>query len=132
LTFTCYIDDLTFSGTKLTQGFASEVESIIRKHGHIVSAEKTRYYRKGAVREVTGIVLKGDSIFAPNARFRKARALKRAIGQASNQSEKLHLTERLNGLIGEAAYLEPRFLGWAHSVRVNLNKLRLESPKRDH
>lgn len=124
LTFTCYVDDLTFSGENLSQGLANEIEEIILQHGHTVSTEKTRFFRRGSSREITGVIVKGDQLLAPNARFRKARALRWAIKLETDSARKLILVERLNGLIGEAAYLEPRFKSWSQAVIDELTVLR--------
>ncbi len=124
LVFTCYIDDLTFSGTSLSRGFFGEVELVVRKYGHAISQEKSRFYSLGAIAEVTGVMVTGGRLLAPNARFRKVRSLDRAIAAEGDISKKLHLVERLNGLIGEAAHIEPRFRVWAKSVREKLTRLR--------
>lgn len=124
LRFTCYVDDLAFSGRNLARGFSEEVEGIVARHGHVLAHEKTRFFRKGSAKELTGVVIDGPRLRVPNSRFQKARRLKAAISTEADFSKKLRLVERLNGLAGEASQIDERFNGWSARINRELRTLR--------
>ncbi len=66
VTFTIFVDDLTFSGESVNKSFRSTVTNIIRRHGHIAHPEKTKLYRREAVKPVTGTAIQGDSLILSN------------------------------------------------------------------
>lgn len=127
LAFTCYVDDLTFSGDAVCAGMVAELKNVILAHGHTLSEEKTRFYGKGTARTVTGIVLKGGEKFVPNERMRKARILRRALKLEGDPGRRRHLAERLNGLVGEASTIDARFQPWAKWMRLQLRAIRAEA-----
>lgn len=130
LTFTCYVDDLTFSGNSLPKGLAVLVSNIVKKHGHQLADTKTRFFRQGQSKHVTGCVLIENAISVPNIRFKKARAIATAIDNAPNAAEKLSLHKKLVGLYGEAKFLDSRFTAKAKLACVNL-KIANENAKRE-
>lgn len=71
LIMTVYVDDVTFSGEKVPKGFKYQVERIIKKHKHNIKAEKTTLYKNQSVKEVTGLILKDNTLLPPNRQFKK-------------------------------------------------------------
>lgn len=124
LSFTCYIDDITLSGATFPARLRKEVIRIVRRHGHKVSDEKTRFYSEVMAKHVTGVVLHAGTVRVPHARFRKARAIELAIRVETDLLAKLKLSERLAGLLGEAAYLDPRYRLWAKQSYRDVATLR--------
>lgn len=121
LVFTCYVDDLTFSGPNVPVGLARMIKSIVERHGHKMSEGKTRFYARGEPKHVTGVVLKDGRLQVPFGRFLKARRIQMAINAEKDPAQKLVLSRKLAGLLGEAAFLDPRFTAWAQSSYSKLS-----------
>lgn len=120
LLFTCYIDDLTFSGNSLPRGLPAAVKRIVTKNGHRLSDEKTRLFRRNQSKHITGTVLRNGQLLVPNSRFFKARAISSAIASENDLKEKLSLCRQLAGLLGEAAFLDERYASWARRAYEDL------------
>jgi len=125
LTFTCYVDDLTFSGEHISNRFLWRVEERIRKSGHVIAANKTRVFSETMPKHITGVVIQDGGICLPYVRQRKIRLIKDAIsGKAKTHGfTKKELGYKLGGLLGEAAYLDPRNLHaaieFSKSIRID-------------
>lgn len=115
LLFTCYVDDLTFSGKKIPYGFENQVSSLVKKHGHSLAVKKTRIFSVDDSKHITGTVIFRGQLTVPYSRFYKARKIRIAIASASDVYEKLRLMRILSGLLGEAAFLDPRYKSMAAS-----------------
>lgn len=126
LVFTCYVDDLTFSGTIIPKGLPHLVSAILGKNGHLLSTEKTKIFRKYQAKHVTGVVLLHKNIYVPHCRFKKARAVAAALKVEKDTSVKLSLIQKLAGLLGEAAFLDKRYAKWAKRSYDDLRKVREE------
>lgn len=58
---TCYVDDLTFSGDKVTKTWIHRcIKPIITSYG--LRSHKDRYFRPGQVREITGVIVEGSNL----------------------------------------------------------------------
>lgn len=123
-TFTCYVDDITFSGVSVRRGLASEITRIARRHGHRIKDHKTRFYCAGQAGIVTGVIVEDGAVSVPHERRLKGRRIETAIDDATDPVERLALTEKLMGLAGEAAYLDITFRPWVDSIRGKLKALR--------
>lgn len=124
--FTCYVDDLTFSGPHVRRSLADEVETVVNAHGHIISTNKTRFFGAKATKHVTGLVIRNGKLCAPASRFRKARLISLAMRKTTVKKEKLKLVEKLSGLLGEAAYIDSRYNMWAQAVYKDLRARRAD------
>lgn len=126
LNFTCYIDDLTFSGEKIPKCLMPSVTRIVLRYGHSLSHEKTRIYRCSDVeKHVTGTVIRNGKIEAPSNRFHKARKITKIMADPGiSRPSRLMLAERLVGVLGEAAFLDSRHLVQANHSRRDLSRLR--------
>jgi RNA-directed DNA polymerase len=126
LNFTCYIDDLTFSGEKIPKCLMPSVARIMLRYGHSLSREKTRIYRRSDVEmHVTGTVIRNGKIEAPSNRFHKARKITKLMADSGISSlGRLMLAEKLVGVLGEAAFLDDRHLVQADHSRRGLSRLR--------
>lgn len=113
--FTCYVDDLTFSGARVPIGFERRVSSILKSNGHKMADEKTRIFGKNVPKHITGVVVHAGEVAVPFGRFRKARNIEKAISAAPDRVEKIRLMRKLSGLLGEAAYLDASYKTWAKS-----------------
>lgn len=123
LKFTCYFDDLTFSGGTLPLGLTHLVTVTLEQHGHLLSVKKTRLFRRNASKHVTGIVIYKNMIRVPYSRFLKVRGITAAI-DIKHVAGKLLLAQRLAGLLGEAAFIDKRYSSWANSSYDYLNVIK--------
>lgn len=128
--FTSYVDDLTFSGATIPSGLLRIVRGVVRHHGHELSEKKSRIFGLGQAKHVTGVVLRNGQLSVPFSRFRKARRIEEAIVKSSDNDERHSLRRKLAGLLGEAAYLDPRYQQWATRLNRDLqgSSKKLTSP----
>lgn len=129
LIFTCYVDDLTFSGNVLPRGLSRFVARIVGSYGHTLAIEKTHLFPRNGVKHVTGVVLSGNEIKVPHSRFLKARAIASAIAKhaPADVQQRLSLQRKLAGLLGEAAFLDRRYAGWANRSYADLRVVQAEA-----
>lgn len=116
LQFTAYIDDVTFSGNTIPRGIAAIVKAAVGRNGHRVASQKSKIFGKNQAKHITGVVIHDGVVKVPFSRFRKARAIERAIAAADSTEKRLDLTNKLVGLVGEAAFLDARFKPKAQAV----------------
>lgn len=128
LTFTCYVDDLTFSGRTIPSGLEDMVTSLARRYGHKLSAHKTKKFGIDAAKHITGVVILNGRVTVPNSRFHKARKIQMAINAEPDRQKKIALMEKLAGLIGEAAYLDSRYRSLMERTRQALSNFRMNTP----
>lgn len=129
LLFTCYVDDLTFSGAMLPRGLAVLIRNIVEKNGHTISSNKTRIFRRDQRKHVTGVALFKGQVEVPHARFLKARAITTAIDASISAVDRLLLVRKLAGLLGEAAYLDKQFASWAQRTYIALKIITVAAAK---
>lgn len=128
LTFTCYVDDLTFSGNSLPRRLDHMVLSVVKRYGHSLSDDKTRRFGSEEAKHITGVVILNGKVAVPNSRFHKARKIQEAINQEGDRARKIALMQKLSGLLGEAAYLDPRYKALGKRAHRTLSAFRLNSP----
>lgn len=116
LIFTCYVDDITFSGKSLPKGFQWQVARIVRSFRHNLAEDKIRVFRAGVPKHITGVVIDQERIKVPNSRFKKVRAMYDHYIGSHDPHEKLKIMRSIAGLLGEAAFLDLRFRSLAQSA----------------
>lgn len=128
LIFTCYVDDITFSGKSLPKDLVRRVEEIIFSYGHTIASEKTKIFKATDIKHVTGVAIQDNRLTVPHSRFQKARAINNAIENtpSSEVSTRLNLQRKLSGLLGEAGFLDVRFKPWASRSYIDLAQLEYE------
>lgn len=58
ITYTRYVDDLSFSSKKrITKAELKDLSSIITQHDFKINAEKTTFFKKNEIKEITGIAI---------------------------------------------------------------------------
>lgn len=122
LIFTCYVDDLTFSGNAIPPSLEREVISIVRRNGHSINTKKTRIFRESQAKHVTGTVIIDGKVTVPHARLLTVRRLEDAINGKMDSFgfNETKLLEKLAGVLNEASYLDPKFRLKALHARSNL------------
>ncbi|GAW86874.1 conserved hypothetical protein [Bathymodiolus platifrons methanotrophic gill symbiont] len=131
LIFTCYIDDLTFSGSTIPKSLNRQIVHIINRYGYNLSNHKTRIFNESEVKHVTGIIINKERLRAPYSRFMTARRIKKAIdGKAPMHNfSKIKLLEKRAGLLGETAYLDPTYKRAAKNAQIELKNARNQIKK---
>lgn len=124
LIFTCYVDDLTFSGENIPRYLISMVASIMKRFGHEMAIKKTKIFSEESAKHVTGVVIYKGEISVPYMRFKKMRKIESAIFSEKDGLVKFKLMQRLSGLLGEAAYLDPRYKRLASESYRSLSDFR--------
>jgi RNA-directed DNA polymerase len=122
LTFTVYIDDLTFSGAALPLSLKANVKRIVEGGGHQLADHKTKIFGRRHAKHITGIAVHNGTLRVPHTRFLKARALQQAISNAVG-ADQVVLQRRLAGLLGEAAFIDSRIRPWSAKAQDVLRAL---------
>jgi RNA-directed DNA polymerase len=108
LSYTRYVDDLTFSGEHISVGFAELVKKIVASEGYLINQGKTRLMRGSSPKYVTGVSLSSGAPRVPRSYRRAVRneafqILKRGLETHMDHIEKYDpLT--LERVIGRLAY----------------------------
>jgi len=109
LIFTCYVDDITFSGVSIPKDLKWQVARIVKSFRHSLAEDKIRIFRSGAPKHITGVVIDQGKIRVPSARFKKVRAMRDHYSRSTDPHERLKIMRGIAGLLGEAAFLDSRF-----------------------
>lgn len=122
LSFTCYVDDMTFSGEKIPNTLEQEVISIIKKFGYRLSSKKTRIYKEHHKKIVTGTVIHDRKILVPNSRFLAVRRILKALAGKHDKCgfSDRELLAKLAGILNEASSLDTQFCSMAMAANKSL------------
>lgn len=122
LIFTCYVDDITFSGDCIPPSLEREVSLIVKRSGHSINLKKTRIFREHQAKHVTGTVILNGKVTVPYSRLLTVRRLEAAIdGRIDSYGfTEMKLLEKLAGVLNEASYLDPKFKARAITARLKL------------
>ncbi len=104
---TCCVDDMTFTGEKVSRGFINSVRLIVRKFG--LKTHKERYFSKNTPKIITGVAVTSNGLRLPNARRRKLHDGFALVKTEPNLKERVKKAESLLGRAAEAQQVEPRF-----------------------
>nr|WP_295076609.1 reverse transcriptase family protein [uncultured Roseateles sp.] len=105
--FSCYVDDLTWSGHGATPAFLWKVKQVVHRHGF--RHHKDRCFAAGDRKLVTGVILDGDRIAVqPSKEFDLWRNIQTLGG--SEPERRLIAVNSLIGSATAAGQIEARFL----------------------
>lgn len=115
LILSVYVDDITMSGPRVPAQLQHQVNEVVQKYGHKLSPGKTKIFRRGNPKHITGVVVHNGFLRVPNSRMKKARAISEALTRtsATDLTQREHLASKLSGLLGEAAHIDSRYRPWA-------------------
>lgn len=102
-------DDISISGSAASKALLNKALMMVRRWGLLANRKrkKTKTYAAGAMKIVTGIVLKGGSITLPNRRHKlMSDAFRKAKGARSAKEYREAILE-LRGRINEADQIDP-------------------------
>lgn len=123
LTFTLYVDDLTFSGKKIPKNFIPYIQNHLKKN-KAYSSHKIRQYNASTEKVITGVVIKGSAVDIKNTQRKTITNLYRKIPYYSDpvrclDTSTIKFFQRLIGHLFSAGEISPgyRNLG-EQTVRV--------------
>lgn len=90
LTFTRYVDDLTFSGS-IDDYKADQIRAVLRVHGWQINEHKTRFMRRGHSQYVTGLSVADRA--SPHAPRKLKRAMRWRLHVIEQQGYDTYMTE---------------------------------------
>lgn len=118
---TIFVDDLTFSGNKVTRQFKQRVKKIISDHNHTMHPLKTRLYTAKNIKIITGVAVNSEGMNVANRHHQsiyKDMEQWIAIRNCKNfLGIKDQLTRRLLGKINSQAQIDLRFKDKARAVK---------------
>jgi hypothetical protein len=101
-TLTVYIDDVTVSGDKISPAVMWEIKKAIHRSGLRYHKEKSYFDRPA---EITGVIVDGNRLVAPNRQYKKAKVIGDALRRAQREYDAKPLREKLTGLMGQMAQI---------------------------
>jgi len=123
LVMTCYVDDITMSGTSANRLVLHEARTLIFRAG--LRAHKDHHFQKNDAKIVTGILVGNNSIGLPFSRWKKIHISERDIRRCSDQTTQLELYPTLVSRLYEAAQIDGRCrikAKYQHSKWQNLQR----------
>ena len=104
---TIYIDDMTFSGPGATRRLIYDVRRIVKRYR--LWAHKTKVFRPGQPKVVTGVAVTKSGSRLPNKRQKAIRKDLELYRDAESDTEKLPIARRLVSRMFEAAQVDSRW-----------------------
>lgn len=107
LIVTCYVDDITVTGSKNLGQTVRELQEIIGRYG--LRSHKVKMFSARRTKIITGVVVDGSKLKLPNKRHR---AIAEGFGELSRVSSvgaELEILNRLVSRLHEAGMIEPAF-----------------------
>ena len=104
--FTCYVDDLSFSGAAATPSFLWRVKQVV--HHHRFRYHNDSCYRTGERKIVTGVVVAGNTLAVLPQHIEQMRQEERALDKLDGADQRKAL-ERLIGRFAAAADIDQRY-----------------------
>lgn len=114
---TVYVDDITFSGEKVSLLAQKHLGRIIHDSGYKVNQKKTRLYAKYKPKHITGVIVNGNETKVRNAHQRKIHELLEEMPHPRDEEHLEKLQVELLGRLNAAGQVEKRFSGIARSIR---------------
>jgi len=102
---TLYVDDIVFSGEKITRSMMYEIDCIVKKYGYI--PHKKKLYKKSQAKIVTGMAIVNNELEIPHKRRAKIRILVKALQNENRQRKKDKLSDSLWGMVSGVKRIDP-------------------------
>jgi hypothetical protein len=95
-----YADDLTISGPVVPESLVWEIKKTLVKHGHRykISKERSRHLKPT---EITGTILSGNVLLAPNRQHKKISVVRRELAATTSLPHKEKLEAQLRGRVAQ-------------------------------
>ncbi len=99
-----YVDDITFSSSKIDKIFYHTVRKIAQRHGHNLKHSKTRFYKHDMPKLITGVVVRENELLIRHQHHLEI-----------YQTKELLCVAESSGLEDEANILRSRLIGKLHA-----------------
>lgn len=112
ITFTLFVDDMTFSGesSKNVNNLKNNVDIILRKYGHKPKYKKTKKYTPSDYKTVTGTVITPNKILKiPNKQHYEIHQLFNELKRNTSQDQNVQLARKIKGKISAARQIEKHY-----------------------
>lgn len=119
---TCYVDDMVFTGPRATRGLLYEIIQVARRYrlwGH-----KTKVFRAGQPKVITGVAVTMQGLRLPNQRQQAIAAELNVLKTARTDEERLSMMPRLMGRLFEAAQVDATWRSQALQISGSMEDLR--------
>lgn len=113
--FSCYVDDMTFSGTRATPALLWAVKQIVHRHGF--QYHKDRCYTAPQRKLVTGVMIDGSRAAVLPSREHELWRQTQALG-SGDINERRTAVKSLIGAVGAAGQIEARLLARLKRLRA--------------
>lgn len=120
-TMTVYVDDIVFTGAGATRRLLFEARKAIGKrhlHGH-----KTKLFRPGQPRIITGVAVTKEGLRLPNKRQIHIADDQRLFDALPPGKDRLIVARRLTGRLFEAGQIDPKWRKRAEAMAVQRDAL---------
>jgi retron-type reverse transcriptase len=101
-TLTVYMDDVTISGSSVSDKLMWQIKKQFDRCGLRDSRKKEKHYMGSKPREITGIIIKDGKLILPNSQHRKMYECRQAIRQETDVAKHAILMLSLKGLESQA------------------------------
>lgn len=123
LIMTCYVDDLTISGDKITKKWVHDcIKPIITKFG--MKSHKDKFFGIGRVKEITGVIVDGSLLKVCNRLHKSIHDLSMQISVTEDPQELSDLYNKLVGKLSAAGQIDDRFIKQRVLVARSRRKLK--------
>jgi hypothetical protein len=114
---TVYVDDISFSGDSVNKLFIDTVEKIIVRHDHIMHPKKSKLYRKGTTKIITGVAIRNEIPLAKNEQHKSLyQDIELLKGFVGNIPPPEGLVSRAIGRCNALSTIDSRFKDKARSL----------------
>lgn len=117
INMTIYVDDFTFSGAAVNNGFKKTVERIIKNAGMTVHPDKTKLYKADKAKLITGVVVEGMKMKVRNKHHKAIHNLFSEKHLAEQDDIKRSIDKRLIGHLTAAGQVDSKFKQKAANFR---------------
>lgn len=123
LNMTCYVDDITISGTRINRELLFEMRGILKRRGLTSHPDKEYVYLNAAPREITGSIVDGVGLRLPNIKHQNIYKEIKSFLLSNDNCEKLKTIERLIGKVVAAAQADAGMNMRLESLKQEKNRL---------
>ncbi|MCB1949833.1 reverse transcriptase family protein [Nitrosomonas sp.] len=123
ITFTVFVDDIVFSGSSIDERFVYNIKKLISNHGHTAHPRKTKLYKAGNTKLVTGVAVDTNGLHVAN-RHRKNIYQDMSQWKVSKQAglQFDDLNKRIIGRMNAQSLVDYRFKDKARTLRLSIKK----------
>ncbi len=105
---TCYVDDLSFSGDAVTRAWIyGKIKKIITRHG--LRSHKDKFFGPGKPKEITGIIVDGNTLKVMNRLHKSIHDLTLKIAETEDLETLNKLFDSLIGKLSSAGQVDDKF-----------------------